>query len=556
VSATSTDPRRAELASRFLVLVLAGIFLLGLLGFLVAVLDARDEPATHDAPSRPDPAASFDMVVPRIFLAMSEGAAVASASSTSAPAPTQARGAMPVVPVARFWSSQEGVSRRDLVRGLESGTLAGFRRLVIDERIADALAGALGITLHEEILRGDIAAVQRSVRRGALGLVAAASLQPALRPLAVDGRALVGNGRIRDATAWPLLVDLPSTQGATWEQSSTWVLVAGGDAFTDRGVYDTVVRKGRGVAFPFDGGTARVTGHGCCDPVFGDNLVPRYVLTGGRGAVRRLFREAELAIANHEMPTTDDWDFHASGLRFSGRPDLTRIFTRAGIDWLSLANNHIKDYGTDGILDTRRILRQHGLAFGGAGVDLEQARRVRSLEVRGASVALIPCVGVARAAWAGPGTSGGTPCLDRYLVPDIKAAVRRGDVVVVIPHWGVEYTRQPLPSMRRHAARWVKAGAALILGGHSHVAGAIEEIEGRPVLYSLGNLIFDQHWSTDTMESALLEATFHGPRLVALRLHPYLIHATSQPNLLDPATGEGRRLLRAIRSASHPWLEW
>jgi poly-gamma-glutamate synthesis protein (capsule biosynthesis protein) len=561
VSATSTDPRRAELASRFLVLVLAGIFLLGLLGFLVAVLDADDEPATPDGLSRPDPAASAVVTAPRIVLALSEDpAATASASPTFGPAsaPTlgQASAAMPVVPVARFWSSEDDLSRRDLVRGLETGKLTGFGRLVVDERIADSLAGTLGITLHEEVAVGDHDDVRRAIRRGGLGLVPASSLEPALRPLAIDGRSLVGNGRIRATAGWPLLVDLPLAESEGWDQSNTWVLVAGGDAFTDRGVYDSVVREGRGVDFPFDGGTARVTGHACCDPVFGDNVVPVYDLTGGQGAVRRLFREAELAIANHEMPTTEAWDFHSSGLRFSGRPDLTRIFTRAGIDWLSLANNHIKDYGAEGIADTRRILRQHGLAFGGAGEDLEQARRVRSLEIGETSVALIGCVGVARAAWAGPETSGGTPCLDRYLVPDIKAAVRRGDVVVIVPHWGVEYTRQPLPSMRRHAARWVKAGAHLILGGHSHVAGAIEEIEGSPVLYSLGNLIFDQQWSTDTMESALVEATFLGDRLVALSLHPYLIHATSQPNLLDPASGEGRRLLRQVRVASADWLDW
>ena len=111
-------------------------------------------------------------------------------------------------------------------------------------------------------------------------------------------------------------------------------------------------RKGRGLDYPFDGGTAKVTGHGCCDPVFRDNVVPRYVLTGNKGAVRRLFRGAELAIANHEQPVTPKADFHGSGLRFSGRPELTEIFTRAGIDFLSLANNHIRDYGADGIKDT------------------------------------------------------------------------------------------------------------------------------------------------------------------------------------------------------------
>jgi len=247
---------------------------------------------------------------------------------------------------------------------------------------------------------------------------------------------------------------------------------------------------------------------------------------------------------------------HTSGTRFSGKPALTRIFTRAGIDWLSLANNHIKDYGGDGIKDTRRILRQNGIAFGGAGKDLAQARKIDYLDVGGTRVAIIPCLGIVKLYWAGPGTSGATPCLDRYLVPDIKNAKRKADVVIVFPHWGVEYTRQPLPSMRQHAARWTKAGADLIIGAHSHVAGSIEDFDGAPALYSLGNLIFDQHWSTNTMESALLEATFHGGQLIELRLRPYIIHDQSQPNFLDPDTGEGRRLIKSIQAASSDWLDW
>ena len=158
--------------------------------------------------------------------------------------------------------------------------------------------------------------------------------------------------------------------------------------------------------------------------------------------------------------------------------------------------------------------------------------------------------------WATLTTAAATPCLDRYLVPDIKEAARKADVVLVYPHWGVEYTRLPMPSQRKHAARWVKAGADLVLGGHSHVAGAIEDIDGVPVLYSLGNLIFDQHWSTNTMESMLVEATFHGGTLVSLELVPYIIHDTSQPNLLDPASGEGKSLRRQVQAASADWLDW
>jgi poly-gamma-glutamate capsule biosynthesis protein CapA/YwtB (metallophosphatase superfamily) len=410
--------------------------------------------------------------------------------------------------------------------------------------------------------------VGRAIRHGALGLVAAADLAPSMRPLAIDSRELVGNERVRSADAWPLTVTQARPDGRGWDQSRTWVLVAAGDAFTDRGVYDTVVHHGKGMDYPFDGGSARVTGHACCDPVFNDNVVPRYVLTGDKGVVRRLFKGAELAIANHEMPVTDAWGFHGSGLRFSGKPELTEIFSRAGIDWMSLANNHIKDYDTQGIADSRRILRRYGIASGGAGVDLEQARRISYLEVGKAgdpgdpgdsgtaTLAIIPCVGVVPYSWAGPDVSGGTPCLDRYLVPDIKEAARKADVVLVYPHWGVEYTRLPMPSQRKHAARWVKAGADLILGGHSHVAGAIEDIDGVPVLYSLGNLIFDQNWSTNTMESMLVEATFQGGTLVSLELVPYLIHDTSQPNLLDPGSGEGKSLRKQVQAASADWLDW
>ena len=317
------------------------------------------------------------------------------------------------------------------------------------------------------------------------------------------------------------------------------------------------MRKGRGIDFPFDGGTATVTGHGCCDPVYNDNVVPRYQLTGNKGAVRALLRGADLAIANHEQPVTADWAFHSGGFSFSGKPALAGMFRRAGFDFLSLANNHIGDYGASGIADSRRILRRTGVAVGGAGKDLDQARKVDFLEARGTSVAVIPCLAIAKVYWAADGRAGATPCQDHYIRKDVRKARRAGaDVVIVFPHWGVEYTRQPLASMRKHAARWVEAGADLVIGAHSHVAGSIEEVEGVPVLYSLGNLIFDQHWSTDTMESAMLEATFHGHQVVELRLLPYIIHDTSQPNLLDPAKGEGRRLLLAMKKASSSWLDW
>lgn len=582
MSQPASDPRRAARASKLLVIALVGIFAFGLFGFVLAVIDAADEePGPPPPPSLPlgeappeGPSQEGAAAFRRVRVAVAEDEPDATAAAVASPGPSPSAGIadassgpeasavalvevrVPVAPVAGFWTKGEGLQKRDIVSALETGRLKGFKRVIVGDEIYDAVATELGIELHPDVSRGDTEQVARVVRRGGLGLVAATDLAASMRTLEINGDSLVGNDRIKDVADWPLSVTVALPEGAGWDQGQTWVMVAGGDSFTDRGVFDKVVRKGKGVDYPFAGGTAKVTGHGCCDPVFNDNVVPRYVLTGNKGMVRKLFRGAELAIANHEQPVTDAAVHHTGGLRFSGKPELTRIFTRAGIDYLSLANNHIKDYGSDGIKDTRRILRKNGIAFGGAGKDLAQARRIDYLDTGGAKVAIIPCLGIVKPYWAGPNVSGATPCLDRYLVPDIKKAATKADVVIVFPHWGVEYTRQPLPSMRKHAKRWVKAGADMVLGGHSHVAGAIEDFDGSPVLYSLGNLIFDQNWSTNTMESALLEATFNAGDLIELRLRPYIIHDTSQPNFLDPTKGEGRRLLKSIKAASSDWLDW
>jgi poly-gamma-glutamate synthesis protein (capsule biosynthesis protein) len=138
----------------------------------------------------------------------------------------------------------------------------------------------------------------------------------------------------------------------------------------------------------------------------------------------------------------------------------------------------------------------------------------------------------------------------------IRAARAAGaDVVVVVPHWGVEYSSRPTPLQRRQAAALIAAGADVILGSHSHWAGAMEAIGDGLVVYSMGNFIFDLPRSEQTDEGLIVELTFVGRRLAQVDIHPTIELDRSQPNLLDPAR-DGRVVLDRVREASRTFLGW
>jgi poly-gamma-glutamate synthesis protein (capsule biosynthesis protein) len=133
---------------------------------------------------------------------------------------------------------------------------------------------------------------------------------------------------------------------------------------------------------------------------------------------------------------------------------------------------------------------------------------------------------------------------------DISAARADGaEVVVVVPHWGREYTDRISPQQDELARDLVDAGADLVLGAHSHWAGPLEIIDGRLVVYSMGDLVFDLRHDERTQQGIVVELTFVGRRLAQIALHPTVIVEDAQPNLLEPAGG-GTALLRAIEKAS------
>jgi poly-gamma-glutamate capsule biosynthesis protein CapA/YwtB (metallophosphatase superfamily) len=383
---------------------------------------------------------------------------------------------------------------------------------------------------------------------GSIGLVRPEDVTPDVRALTLDGLALFGIDRVHTLGDWPLLVAAPAAGPSSFEPASAWTLVAGGDVMLDRDVYRLAVLEGRGADFPWDGGTARITDRFCCGWP-GEDIV-KGKRTGNEGAVRDLLGGADVALVNLEGPAPDTFAYHPSGFVFTMDPALLDGLDRAGVDVVSLANNHIMNAGAKGVADTVLNLDRIDVLHAGAGRNLAVARRPAVLDVADLRVAVLAYDDIASKHHATRSRAGSAPLRLSVVRADIKAARTDGaDVVVVVPHWGREYTDRITSRQDTLAHGLIDAGADLVLGAHSHWAGPLEIIDGRLVVYSMGDLVFDLRHDERTQQGILVELTFVGRRLAQVELHPTLIVEDAQPNVLEPAGG-GTALLRAIEKAS------
>jgi Bacterial capsule synthesis protein PGA_cap len=480
---------------------------------------------------------------------------------TEPPPPTPTIAAVPVVPVTQFRTTAEQTTSKE-AKAVLAGTSKAFDQLELVEADADAILAAFGAVRPAAgndrlVLAPDAATLTKDLakNRKRLAFLRADEVAPGVRALAWGDQSLFGVGRVKTIGEWPLTAQLP-VDAATqpFDPGRIWTLVAGGDILLDRGVAETVKVKKKGVDFPFDGGTADITGHTCCSG-FGWE-VPKTKRTGNGGAMRDLLKGADLAIANFENPAPNSFRYHTSGTVFSADPKLIKGLANAGIDWVSLANNHIGDAGRNGIVQTIANLADYGIKSGGAGKDARTARRPTILDAGGTKVGIIGYDTIAPGYRAGTDKPGSASFTEKNVISDVKKARDAGaQVVIVFPHWGTEYDPTPFAGQQNLAHAAIEAGADMVIGNHAHWAGAVEVYEGKPIWYALGNFVFDQTWSEPTMEGMTLELTFDGGTLVQARMRPHIILDKSQPNFLDPA-GDGRVVMGQVYDASKGLLPW
>ena len=237
----------------------------------------------------------------------------------------------------------------------------------------------------------------------------------------------------------------------------------------------------------------------------GDILLSSYVLnnyenSGIDGVVsEELLREmqnADLTMVNEEFP------FSARGTQaqdkqftFRVDPSYVKILQEMGIDVVTLANNHALDYGTEALTDTFQTLDGAGIAYVGAGDSKERAAEAYITELGGKTFGFLAASRVIpEVSWNIDNQQPGMLCTydSTALCEAIKKAKENCDYVAVYVHWGIERENMPQDYQRQLGKAYIDAGADIMIGSHPHVLQGIEYYNGKPIVYSLGNYIFNQ----------------------------------------------------------------
>ncbi len=243
--------------------------------------------------------------------------------------------------------------------------------------------------------------------------------------------------------------------------------------------------------------------------------------------VREIISRADLAIGTLNA-TISDYPPHTGCVPtyvLVGGSENADALALAGFDLLSVATNHIKNCGLSNcgdraFFDTLENLRRVGIAPVGAGENLQEAMEPLVVEMNGVRFGFVSLGQLEPRAFATEEKPGIAVLNEDNLSLAIQAAEQVSDVVVVLPHWGPEDVPVPNWSQRELAQLAVAAGADLVVGNHTHVVQAIEEIDGVMVFYGLGNFVFDQNWALDHQQGVILLVTFQGTEMVDFKLIP------------------------------------
>lgn len=219
-----------------------------------------------------------------------------------------------------------------------------------------------------------------------------------------------------------------------------------------------------------------------------------------------LLRNADIFLANNEFTySTRGTPLSNKAFTFRAAPKRVNHMKEIGTDIVSLANNHAYDYGSDAFSDTLQILSAADIPYIGGGENIEEASKPYYFIVNGRKYAFSAATRAEKNILTPAATENSSGVLRTYdpteYIEVIKSAEMECDYNIVYVHWGAEGSHQIEDGLYEMGQKFIDAGADIVIGAHAHILQGIQFYNGVPIVYNLGNFIFN----SETIDTGILE---------------------------------------------------
>jgi poly-gamma-glutamate capsule biosynthesis protein CapA/YwtB (metallophosphatase superfamily) len=272
--------------------------------------------------------------------------------------------------------------------------------------------------------------------------------------------------------------------------------------------------------------------------------------------VAPLLAAPDLTVVNLETAVTDRGTAEDKSFTFRAPPSVFDALRVAGVDVVSMANNHGVDFGPVGLSDSLDAARQRGFPVVGLGVDDTAAFAPYLVTLRGERIAVLGADQVADSTVArysaGPGRGGVASAFDtNRLLQAVASAREQADTVVVYLHWGQEEQSCPTTLQQDLATRLSQAGADIVVGTHAHQLQGAGWLGRTYVAYGLGNFVWWRSLSEVSIETGVLELTVDDGQVRQADFVPARIDDAGIPQLrVGPDAEQAQADFAALRGCA------
>lgn len=242
--------------------------------------------------------------------------------------------------------------------------------------------------------------------------------------------------------------------------------------------------------------------------------------------------KADILFGNLESQISDQGYNVGSIYSFRANPKAIEGLKYAGFDVLSLANNHAFDYTGTALRDSMNRLKENNINFVGAGADSTEAYSPLIKQVNGIEIAFLAFADFQIKNWEAKENMIGMALLsEENLKKGITLARKQANFIIVSLHFGDEYKTEANDRQKYFSQLAINEGANLVIGHHPHVAEPVEKYKNGWIAYSLGNFVFDQSFSEETMRGKMLKVILSGKQIRKVIPIDIKINSAFQPEI-------------------------